>query len=427
MMSCVQCYVQLMLTLNVMLNVVSEDVKVIRASSGDQFPITSHCNSCSNYNAFCSTNFCQCFHGLSYFFDGNKQDYLCMNKSQVTGKCLYEIRNRNISDNFFFQFSNFDLVLGKLFKRNSNVKPKTCNLNTVYYDAVPNWVLGDISDFNLVKSKNFLTLNFLGDNTKYYGKLLKVFLTCGGKKSCLMLKFEGKMIGERDERSEIITTTKSPQNFKKKEGIPNWIIGLIIGVVILIIFVGICVVVFIKRRKRKPRQKKSQKVKQGKFKEPILSQTDNNRNSIHDQVAMYVSHENHVELSSAYVDPDLVFNRDSSEKVKNPNYDYAYSGLPKPPLPAEKHEYMVIVPDHPYTDPDHLPCPDSRKSLGYAILKGVDNVDTAPLSSPTLSSEYQALSLEQKADPLLQNSDEKKSPSSPKYFQLDCPDVEHAV
>ena len=395
-----------------------EDVKIIRASDGDQFSTTC-CNCCNEYKAFCSQeNFCHCRNGLSYYNKSN--GYSCFTQSEIIDQCSYEIRKITNLENFFFYFSSSNIELGILVvRKNLNLNTKKCNLNSIHHDAIPNWTVGDISDFQLVNSKKTFKLVFKGNPTKYYGKLLKLTLTCDGETSCLMLKVEGEMIINTDfTKNEIVTTMPPPQYSEEKKELSKWMLGLIIGVALVIILVIICVVVYIiKRKERKGKQRKSKKSKSKKSKEALVTQTDGNRNSIHDQVAMYISHEDHVEISSAYVDPDAVFNKESSKKIKNPNYDYAYThhnGLL--PRPGEKHEYMDIDPDHPYDKPAPLPCPDSRKSLGYAILKGVDDVKEPPSSSAP--SEYQALTLEKNDNPLAEDED-RKSPGSPKYFQLD--------
>ena len=404
----------------------SEKVKIIRGVKGDRFSTTC-CNCCDDYKAFCSPpNFCQCNNGLSYY-KNNTKSYSCFAQSEILDSCSYGIStNSQNYDDFFFAFHSTDIELGTLFMRKSiNSNMKRCHINSIHYDDIQKWTLGVVSDFKLIKAKNELKLKFVGDPTEYYGKLLNLTMTCGSKTSCLMFKVGGEMLTDTGDAmfvNEVEKSTPLPNVEEEKKGMAKWMLWVGIGVV-LVILVVICVVVFVvKRRKRQRRNHKSSKKSIKKSKEVLTPQTDDNRNSIHDQVAMYVTHDDHVELSSAYVDPDEVFNNDSSEKVKNPNYDYAYSHSALPPPPAEKHEYMDIEPDHPYTKPTPLPCPDSRKSLGYAILKGVDDVKEP--SSPPVPSEYQALTLEENDNPLMQDEEYPKSPGSPKYFQLDD---DHAI
>ena len=417
-------YMWLLVILQCCILVRSEQVKITRASNGDRFS-TKCCNCCQNYNAFCAPpNDCQCNNELSYYNDTDQ--YSCFTKSEILNRCIFGISTNSLHhDKFSFKFANTDIELGTLFMRNkldiNNMKK--CHLNSIQYDGIPNWTPCDISDFQLINSKNELKLKFVGNPNEYYGKLLKLMVTCNGEKSCLMFKVEGKIVANtKDVFNRVLKTTLSPRIEDKNQAKSKWMIWVIIGVVfvfILVICVAVCVV---KRRKRTRQNHKSSKKYIKKSKEVLTAQTDDNRNSIHDKVAMYVSHEDHVELSSAYVDPDDVFNKkDSSKKIKNPNYDYAYSHSALPQPPAEKHEYMDIAPDHPYAEPAPLPCPDSRKSLGYALLKGVDDVKEPP--SPSLPSEYQSLTLEENDTALVQD-DDGKPPGSPEYFQLDH---DHAI
>lgn len=400
----------------------SKQVEIIRASNGDRFS-TFCCNCCNKYNAFCAPpDFCQCNNGLSYYNDTD--GYSCFTKSEILHKCSYGIRSDGQNnENIFFKLTNSNIELGNLFvKKDLNMNMNKCHLNSIHFDAIQKWKLSDISDFQLIYSKGKLKLKFVGYPKDYSGKLLKLTVTCDSKTSCLMFKIEGKMKTITEDATnfnEIVKTTASPHIEDKEKVMSKWKLWVIIGVILVVSLVVIFFIVFIVKRKRKQkRNHQNSKKSIKKSKKVLTTQIDSNRNSIHDQVAMYVAHDEHAELSNAYVDPDDVFNKGSSKINKNPNYDYAYSHSAMPP-PAEKHEYMDIeAPEHSYAKPAPLPCPDSRKSMGYAILKGVDDVKEP--SSPSVPSEYQSLTLEENDNLLAQDED----PGSPTYFQLDN---DHAI
>uniref|UniRef100_A0A7M5X3F6 Cnidarian restricted protein n=1 Tax=Clytia hemisphaerica TaxID=252671 RepID=A0A7M5X3F6_9CNID len=423
--------------------VYGEEIKIKRDLNSDQF-FKECCNvCCGNYQAFCTgtSKLCQCEYNRTYYTN-KKGKESCFLKSDILKECQYQVVNKQtLQGNFYFDITSqegVDTELGALtFSPTSNVKKEklhSCGFITLHFHSGPNWDVGATTDFILKKHKQHQLLYLKANpSSEYQGKLVRLTISCDGLESCVMLKFKGNMKEEigfdqqyngtldnsSPRTSRRPSTTNTPDSDSK-----TWLIALIAGIAVLFLVTVIIIIVYcVRHNKKKGATKRADKVKYrkktDKSKNNLISKQgeDSNRNSIHDHVSMYVSREDELERHSVYVDPNYVFddNGKQKQKVKNPNYDYAYSQHDElPPLPT-KHEYADIDPDHPYDNPESLPCPESRKSMGYAVLHGVDSNQPGSVTS---TADYQALTLEDKKDNPLHQKD-PNSPDSPKYFQLD--------
>lgn len=279
----------------------------------------------------------------------------------------------------------------------------------------------------------------------------------------------------KDTSTDNSTTTETnlaiePKR-KKETDMPKWLFCVVIGLSVLVLLIVTISCAYCLKRKNEGSSrlpcfhKKSHRPRGNTFTGTALLSVDPKESLPEPVIDRYKIEECD---DAVYLDPDAVF--ESRRKPKENHYDYAYMNshnmknkIPKSPSDGVKnheyadisdnikskskklssdgvtnheyadisgnikskfkrspsdgvtnHEYADITPEkveHPYANPDSIPCPESRKSIGYAILDGA--------TKKTIqrdASEYQPL--------MLQNTDSKKSkndrsPDSPTYFQLE--------